>query len=126
MTPVYHLQFMEKTTFSEAWKRAAPQSSAGFEEDVFWRSLYPHARGFARLMWRFWPGYFQRDLELIRRLAVVTSGQEVRFEVDNFRYQHPESGLFRRGLRLRVSGKRLINLARRVMKDQGTPDYSLT
>jgi hypothetical protein len=113
-------------TFSQAWQRAYPQSAADFEKDVLWRALYPHARIFASIMWRLWPAYFQRDLELIRRLVTVTSTEEVRFEVDNFRYQHPEFGLFRQGLRLRLSGKRLLNLARKVMKEQGKTDYSLT
>jgi len=113
-------------SFSEAWKQANPQAKSSFEEGVFWQALYPHARLFARIMWRIWPRYFQRDLDLIRRLSSVSTDQEVRFEVGNFRYQYPEFGLFRRGLRLRVSGKRLMNLARRVMKTDDSTDYSLT
>jgi len=126
MMQVQHAAYVDKISFLEAWKRVHPQAIASFEEDILWQALYPHARVFGSLMWRVWPGYFQRDLELIRRVASVTSGEEVRFEVDNFRYQHPEFGLFRRGLRLRVSGKRLINLYKRVMKNAGSSDYSLT
>jgi len=117
---------MEAETFQEAWQRAYPQAAVSFEDDVFWRSLYPHAMIFARIMRLIWPGYFQRDMELIRRLGALTSANEVRFEIDNYRYQHPEYGLFRHGFRLRVSGKRLIHLARRVMKRDAHADYSLT
>ncbi len=117
---------MESETFQEAWQRVYPQAAVSFEDDVFWRSLYPHARIFARIVRFIRFGYFQRDMELIRRLGALNSVNEVRFEIDNYRYQHPEFGLFRRSLRLRVSGKRLIQLARRVMKRDGSPDYSLT
>jgi hypothetical protein len=113
-------------TFLQAWQRAYPQSAGDVEKDMLWRALYPHARVFAHIMWRLWPGYFKRDLELIRRLVSVTSADEVRFEVDNYRYQHPEFGFFRRNLRLRLSGKRLLNLARKVMKEHSGADYSLT
>ncbi len=117
---------MESETFQEAWQRVYPQAEVSFEDDVFWRSLYPHARIFARIVRLIWSGYFQRDMELIRRLGTLNSANEVRFEIDNYRYQHPEYGLFRRGFRLRVSGKRLIQLARKVMRRDENPDYSLT
>ncbi len=102
-------------SFAEAWRQAHPESSLSFEEGVFWDVLYPHARVPSRLLWRLWPAYFERDLDMIRRVAPVTSLNEMRFEIDNFRYQHPELGLFRRAFKFRVSGQRLMKLARSLL-----------
>lgn len=107
---------MQSETFLDAWKKAQGAACSNFEEDVFWRTLYPHAKSFARVVWFVWPAYFKRDLDFIRRIGAVTSAQEAHFEVDHERYQRPEHGLLRRSLRLRVSGKRLIHLVKKVMK----------
>jgi hypothetical protein len=110
---------VQAETFLEIWKRTQGAASGNFEEDVFWQTLYPHARPFARILWPVWRGFFEKDLGMIRRLGAVTSGQEAHFEVDNQRYQHPEQGLLRRYFRLRVSGKRLIHLVKKTMKAGG-------
>lgn len=78
----------------------------------------PPCTGFAKLVWHLWPRYFAKDLELIRRLSVVNSSSEAHFEIENFRYQHREFGFLRRTLRLRVSGKRLILLTKRTMRQE--------
>ncbi len=117
---------VKQKTFLEAWNQAHPQTSVTFEEDVFWRTLYPHAILFSWVMWRLWPAYFARDLDFIRRLSSVTSANEMRFEIDNFRYQNPEYGLLRGRLRLRVSGKRVLHLAKRMMRPEEPTVYSLT
>ena len=102
-------------SFAEAWRQAHPGATASFEEEVFWASLYPHARMLAKVLWRLWPSYFERDLDMIRRVSTVLSLNELRFEIDNYRYQHPEMGLLRRGLKMRISGQRLMKLARPLM-----------
>lgn len=105
-------------TFSDAWKKAYPEAASSFEDQVFSRALYPHARVFAAVMRHLWPGYFRKDVELIRRISSLRTESDVRLEIDNFRYQNPEEGLLRGSLRLRVSCKRLIHLSRKVMKPE--------
>jgi len=102
-------------SFAEAWRQAHPEASVPFEEGVFWDALYSHARVPARILWRLWPSYFERDLDLVRRTGAATSLNELKFEIDNFRYQHPEFGLLRRALKVRVSGQRIMKLARPLM-----------
>ncbi|HEY1169745.1 MAG TPA: hypothetical protein VGH19_00120 [Verrucomicrobiae bacterium] len=109
---------MQSETFLEIWKQTHKETSASFEEDVFWKTLYPHAQFFARIVWRVWRGFFSKDLEFIRRLGAVTSAQEAHLEVDNERYQRPEYGLLRRHFKLRVSGKRAIHLVKRAMRER--------
>ncbi|MCD6052455.1 MAG: hypothetical protein K0Q55_3873 [Verrucomicrobia bacterium] len=111
-------------TFLEAWKKAQGTAPKNFEEDVFWQALYPHARTFAKIMCHIGRPFFQKDLDLIRRIGSVTSTQEANFEIDYQRYQRPDYGLFRGYLRLRISGKRLIHIVRKTLKphhDTGLP-----
>ena len=92
--------------------------SKSFDEEVFWQALYPHARPFAKVVWYVWRPFFQKDLELIKRIGAVASTQEANFEIDYERYQRPDHGFLRGFLRLRVSGKRLIHLVRKILKSQ--------
>lgn len=111
-------QIVQKMSFAEAWAKANPDSSRNFVEGVFWETLYPHARFFARFIFPIWQGYFANDLEMIQRIGTATSVREVRLEIDNCRYQHREFGLLRKLFKIRVSGRRLVSLAYEVMHQE--------
>lgn len=97
-------------TFDESWAQIHG-GNRDYVEGVFYRALYPHARWFARLVRFFYRNYFAADYAAIRWISAATTVQEVRSELANYRYHHPERGVFRRALRLRVSSKRLVHMA---------------
>lgn len=80
-------------------------------ETVFWLCVYPQAIPLARLLWHLHRGYFAADLEFIERVSRLTSPAEVRLEFSRFRYYQPVKGVLRRFLKVRISGKRLLELA---------------
>lgn len=96
-------------TFQESWHRIHG-NSRDYVEGVFYRALYPHARWFARLMRYFYRNYFQADYEAIRWVSAAKTVHELRQELECYRHNHPERGVFRRALKLRISAKRLVNL----------------
>jgi hypothetical protein len=54
---------------------------------------------------------FDLDFLTIRQLGITRSFDEFRSEIDSFRYDNRlNSGFLRRTLRVRVSGRRLMNL----------------
>jgi hypothetical protein len=87
----------------------------GFAEEVFWRSLYPHAVRPARLLWTRNPAFFKRDFELIALLEDATSCAEMRGEIEAFREHVPPRGLLQGRFRLRISGQRLLKLGAKLL-----------
>lgn len=83
-----------------------------FVEEVFWRSLFPEAQLLARCIWPIHPGFFRDDLELIRQAFNQTSLEDMESEIHAFRFAHPVRGWLRDRWRVRVSGRRILNLAR--------------
>ncbi len=79
-----------------------------YEQAVFRKSLYIHARIFALLILRFRPEIFREDFEVIQELAEVNCPDVFAMEVSRFdgRNKRDRSKL-RRLFLIRVSGKRL-------------------
>jgi hypothetical protein len=83
-----------------------------FDKQVFWKSLYRHALPFAAFLCWANREFFQPDLDLIRSLASTTTLSEVKAEASFIRHdQRMQDGFLRRTLRIRISGRRLMNLA---------------
>ena len=87
-------------------------SPENFEESVFRQCLFPHAVQLVSIIWGLNPRYFNADLELIRQVKFLNKADEVALEIQRFRHHDKRTGVLRRWLKARVSGRRLLNLAR--------------
>jgi hypothetical protein len=82
-----------------------------FETSVFWRCLHRRAFPLSALMYYLNRDFFASDFQTIRQLGVAISFEEFAAEVDSFRNDNRRHGGFlRRNLRIRVSGRRLMEL----------------
>ncbi len=87
-----------------------------FEQRVFWNALHPEAKPVAFLIRCLRPKFFASDLDCIRSVATAESKQEVRAIINSFQYDPTfKRGFFRGFLRVRISGRRLMHLAGKVL-----------
>jgi hypothetical protein len=68
-----------------------------------------------RLLWSYNPGLYDADMEMIRAVADCQTVSELAAEVSDFRYHHHNQGFWRKVLRIRVSGQRLVNLGAKLL-----------
>jgi hypothetical protein len=101
-------------TFRESFCERFGCAPDAFESRVFWRCLYRRSLPLAMLVYAVKRSYFALDFQTIRQLAVVRTDQEFRAELEAFRYEYRMRGRLFQGLRVRISGKRLIALLREV------------
>jgi hypothetical protein len=86
-----------------------------FTSKVFWRVLYFHAIPVACLIRLVVPDFFRLDLETIERVGQTENGREFTRDLDRFRYLNGEKhSLLRSLLFIRISGKKLVRLRRKV------------
>lgn len=86
-----------------------------FNNRVFWRTLYWHAIPFAWVIRLFSPEFFRLDWETIDRVAQTFDGREFSRDLDRYRFLNGQARSFLRSfLLVRISGKKLIRLHRRV------------
>lgn len=86
-----------------------------FADELLRRCLPLHARILLALVRRLNPTAFALDLEIVRHFGVVTSLQEALREANTLRYAYRNSSrTLRYGLRVRVSGRRLMALAQQL------------
>lgn len=86
---------------------------AEFESQLFTKTLYRHARPFARFVAWCAPGFFREDAGFIRDLASTRSRAEVLTELNRFYGRNVrDRNWLRRNCLIRVSGKRIQRLAR--------------
>ena len=102
-------------TFRESFCERFKCPAEDFERRIFWRCLYRRSLPIAALVYLFRRGYFDLDFQTIRQLGVARSSEEFRVELETFRYEYRMRGGVLRGLRVRVSGKRLSELLREVI-----------
>lgn len=104
-----------KTAFCSRF--AHPQ--AHFEKAVFWNALHPEMRPVAFLIRSLRPSFFHSDMDCIRSIAHAESKQEVRAIIASLQYDPKfNHGFFRRVLRVRISGRRIMRLAARVLSGE--------
>jgi hypothetical protein len=90
-----------------------------FEREVLFHCAYSPL--LVRLAWRFDPDFFLHDLQLIRAAGMSQSFSDCRHEVEAFRRANPPRGFFRKTLRVRLSGQKLLKLASRLFLSQALP-----
>jgi hypothetical protein len=83
-----------------------------YEEEVFRRCLYWHARLLAPLVRRVMPDFFMEDFKFIRYLGDSTGLREVNADLMNYRDANlGNPNFWRTGLKIRVSGRKASRLA---------------
>ena len=105
-----------KQSFRKGVCKTLGCSHVGYAEAVFRHCLYPHASLPARVLRSFNPALFASDFELIRLVAEVSDLRDLRKEVESHRYAHRAPGFLRGYLRIRLSGRRLIQLAQQALR----------
>jgi len=98
-------------SFRDAFCQVTGCGAEDFEIRVFWRCLHRRSLAISALIYLMRPTYFSFDFQTIRQLGVATSFEEFGAEIDSFRSDNRRhGGLLRRTLRVRVSGRRLMDL----------------
>lgn len=101
---------MAAPTFRERYSQHWSISPSDFEEHLFSRALYLHARAARPILTR---QFFAPDREFLRNVGDIRSRRYFHAEAGEF-HDMPENGrLLRRWLRLRVSAER----TRRLMEE---------
>ncbi len=87
-----------------------------YEERVFKKCLYWHARLLAPVLRRLKPDFFMEDFKLIRYLGASTDLRDAIVDLMNFRNANlGKPSFWRTTLKIRVSGRKASSLARRLL-----------
>jgi hypothetical protein len=108
-----------KATRSRTFKKMFCQrfkcSPEDYESRLFWGTLHRHAFPVAGLLSRMDPEFFREDEDLIRELAAAASHKEVIAELNRFFGRNVrDRNWLRKWFSLRISGKRVLKLSRKV------------
>jgi hypothetical protein len=107
-------------TFQDKFCRKNSCPKKEFVQRVFWLSLYPHAVIVApafMLLHDKYSAYFDLERELISAVGQATDMGIIRERVREYYWDSNNRGWLRRICRIRISGERLKNLARRYFKE---------
>jgi len=92
---------------------------AQFNQEIFRKALFPHARLLAPLILKVAPRYFEPDLDFVRNVGEMRRLRDFHAEADAF-FSHPDNrGPLRMALRLRISVTRLSNLMEAALHPKG-------
>ncbi len=95
-----------------------------YEERVFRKCLYWHARLLAPVVRRVKPDFFAKDLKFIRYLGASSSMREAGVDLLNFRDVNLGNPSFwRTGLKIRVSGRKASSLAHQLFAEERKTDF---
>ena len=112
-------KFSEKmVTFRTLYCQQYKCEPKRFPARAFWRCLYPHAIPFVAILYVFYPKMFLPDIEAIRSLGDATSYGEIDHVAADLKYSLGFGWLRRDFLKLRVSGKRMSKLGKKVFNIQ--------
>ncbi len=91
-----------------------------YEKRAFAKCLYWHAKPLALVLQKLEPSLFQRDYAFIRYLGEAPDIREAMAAASSFRNaNHANQSFLRTGLRIRVSGRKAVKLARRLFAGEG-------
>ena len=88
-----------------------------FETVVFWKTLYPHAKLVGYVLCPLYREIFASDIDFIRRVGLVESIKEYNGMEARYRQSMVYFSSFRRGMRMRVSMRRLRDVAKKVLTE---------
>jgi hypothetical protein len=108
-------------TFEEKFCEAHGCSSADFSRKLFWKCLHRHAIPLAPFILLFNSDYFTPDRELITELRRVRKMNDVWEEVRQYFINPRHRNWWRSKANIRISARRLIELARDYLPPGGSP-----
>jgi hypothetical protein len=108
-------------TFEERYCEANKCSPEEFSRKIFWKCLHRHALPLAPIILVLNPRYFDADWELIREIRRAERMNQVWEEVREYFMNPKHVGWLRRKANIRLSARRVINLAREYLPTAGTP-----
>ena len=85
-----------------------------FERRVFWRCLHRRTLPLALIVYLIHRQHFAHDLQTIRQAGLCRSPEEFRSELEAFHYESRMRGGLLRNLKVRLSGRRLMDLGRQL------------
>jgi hypothetical protein len=92
-------------------------SQEEYEQQLFRRTLNRHAFPFASVLAKVDPDFFREDRDLIRDMATAASHREVVAELNRFFGRNlRDRNWLRKWFSLRISGKRVLRLSRKVFR----------
>jgi len=109
------------STFEDKFCQAHRCKAEDFERRLFWRCLHRHALVVAPLFLLFNREYFSLDRELIREVRKAEKMNEVWEEIREYFVSPKYQGWMRKRANVRISARRLINLAREHLPSTGSP-----
>lgn len=90
-----------------------------YQPQLFSRCLHRHARPFAGILARLSKTFFHEDLGFIGDVATAASHGEVVTELNRFYGRNVrDRNWLRRTFALRISGKRVLRLSRRLFRER--------
>ncbi len=98
-------------TFAEIYRARHACSEREFAEDVFRKTLYPHARIFARLIEWLEPNFFAADHRFVDLAGQACTMKDIRIASREYYYDSGNPGWLRQKCYLRTSGQRMKQLA---------------
>jgi hypothetical protein len=104
-------------TFSECVCEYLGLHPNQYENTVFRLCLYRKALALHPLLQRYDRNFFAPDHDFIRRVGKARRREELLRELDEFYYHPKNGGWLRRRFSCRVSGRKLVALAREVMPE---------
>jgi hypothetical protein len=108
-------------SFEELFCEANRCQLAEFSQKVFWECLYRHALPLAPFLLLFNSRHFDADRQLIQEVRRAERLDQVWEAVRDFFVDPRHAGWLRRQGNIRISGRRLIRLARVYLPPQGVP-----
>lgn len=101
-----------KATFRDLYCRAKQCPVERFERRFFRHGLYRRSLLLGLLVRWLSPSFFEPEFRLIRQLAVTTTREEFRAEIEDYRWEIERLRSWpRKSMRLRFSGQRLMRYA---------------
>ncbi|WCJ59048.1 hypothetical protein NXS98_15210 [Fontisphaera persica] len=118
-TPPLKRETSEPQTLRELFTAQHHGNAQEYEREVLFQCAYSPV--LVRLAWRLDPDFFLSDLQLIRAVGCCRTFGDCRHEVEAFRRANPPRGFFRKTLRVRLSGQKLLKMASRLFLSQSLP-----
>lgn len=108
-------------TLEQSYCEANKCAAEDFSKKIFWKCLHRHAVPIAPFLLLLRPRYFEADWELISEIRRAERMNHVWEEVREYFVSPKHVGWLRRKANVRLSARRVINLAREYLPATGSP-----
>jgi hypothetical protein len=109
--------------FRQLFSEKSGVGAEQFERRLFRKCLFRHALPFAWLLQKLDPHFFREDFEMLRDIASARNTDEVICELNRFFGRNArDKSIFRTVFYIRVSGKRVLRLYRKLTRAGSNSD----